>query len=52
MVRLRNLLHKKVLFRNCLFAGICYGFEVMRVQESPNTPFTILFEHFSEGNVL
>ena len=31
------------------FVGICYGFQVLRVCESPNIPFTILFERFSEG---
>lgn len=31
------------------FSGICYGFQVMTVNESPNTPFTILYERFEKG---
>jgi len=31
------------------FSDICYGFEVMEVRESPNTPFTILRTRFKEG---
>ena len=31
------------------FAGICYGFEVLRICESPNIPFTILFQRFQKG---
>lgn len=30
--------------------GICYGFEVMRISESPNIPFTCIFERFKKGN--
>ena len=33
----------------CFFKGICYGFEVMRVHESPNTPFNVLFTRFPQG---
>ncbi len=33
----------------CSVLGICYGFEVMRVVESPNTAFVVLFERFKEG---
>ena len=36
----------------CMFVyytGICYGFQVMRVVESPNTPFTVLYTRFVEG---
>ena len=29
--------------------GICYGFQLMRVVESPNTPFTVLYSRFVEG---
>lgn len=29
--------------------GICYGFQVLHVCESPNIPFTILFERFEKG---
>lgn len=35
---------------NC-YAGVCYGFQVMRVSESPNTPFAVLFERFKQGTV-
>lgn len=28
---------------------MCYGFQVMTVNESPNTPFTILYEQFEKG---
>ena len=31
------------------FTGICYGFQAMRLHESPNTPFTILYERSQEG---
>ena len=33
-----------------LLTGICYGFQVMRFLESPNTPFTIIYERFPEGS--
>ena len=29
--------------------GVCYGFKVMTVTESPNTAFTVLFEHLRKG---
>ena len=29
--------------------GICYGFQVMESQESPNIPFTIFMTRFPEG---
>lgn len=29
--------------------GVCYGFEVMRISESPNTPFTCIYERFKKG---
>ena len=32
-----------------MVTGICYGFEVMRAAESPNTPFTVLYERFETG---
>lgn len=32
-------------------SGICYGFEAMRLHESPNTPFSILYERFPEGKL-
>lgn len=46
-----------VVWLNCLFtsmynAGICYGFKVMRVRESPNTAFTLLLERFHTGRSL
>ena len=33
-----------------IFIGVCYGFEVMRISESPNIPFTCIFERFKKGN--
>ena len=38
-------------FEDKLFmvTGICYGFQAMRFLESPNTPFTIIYERFPEG---
>ena len=33
----------------CNALGICYGFEAMRLHESPNTPFSIVYERFPEG---
>ena len=38
-----------VLWLENLCAGTCYGFQVMRMHESPNTPFTVLYERFKEG---
>lgn len=35
-----------------LHVGICYGFQVLRVCESPNIPFTILYERFTEGIII
>lgn len=32
--------------------GICYGFQVLRVCESPNIPFTLLYERFTEGIII
>ena len=32
-----------------MVTGICYGFEVMQAAESPNTPFTVLYERFETG---
>ena len=32
-----------------VYIGVCYGFEVMQVAESPNTPFTVLHSRFKEG---
>ena len=32
-----------------LYTGICYGFEVMRFAESPNVPFTVIYERFPTG---
>lgn len=31
--------------------GICYGFQAMRLRESPNVPFTLLYERYMTGNV-
>ena len=41
-------------YTNCYMArkscaGTCYGFQVMRMHESPNIPFTVLYERFKEG---
>lgn len=32
-----------------LHIGVCYGFQVLRVAESPNAPFTILFSRFNQS---
>lgn len=32
-----------------VYAGICYGFKMMRLVESPNTAFTVLYTRFVEG---
>ena len=40
-----------MLLATSTFIGICYGFEVMRISESPNIPFTCIFERFKKGNV-
>ena len=32
---------------NYLVIGICYGFQVMRIHESPSVPFTVLYTRFS-----
>lgn len=29
--------------------GVCYGFQTMRIRESPNTAFTVLFERFESA---
>ena len=34
-----------------LTLGVCYGFQIMRVTESPNTAFTILYTRFLEGKL-
>ena len=34
-----------------IYTGICYGFEVMRVAESPNTAFTLLYTRFKVGEL-
>ena len=33
----------------CPCIGICYGFQVMRYHESPNTPFTVIYTRFVKG---
>ena len=33
-------------------SGVCYGFEVMRVSESPNTAFTLLYSRFQHGTYI
>ena len=33
-------------------AGICYGFEVMRVHESPNIPFTVMYTRLLDGKCM
>ena len=38
----RDLLTDSFLYRtSSSCAGICYGFQAMRLRESPNTPFTL-----------
>ena len=32
------------------YVGICYGFEVMRFAESPDVPFTVIYERFPTGD--
>ena len=32
------------------YLGICFGFQVMRLQESPNVPFSTLYTRFLHGN--
>ena len=32
--------------------GICYGFQVLQVCESPNVPFTVLLERTEKGTDL
>ena len=45
-----NYIHNNhKIINDCLFQGICYGFETMKVSESPNTAFTILFTRFRKG---
>ena len=31
------------------YTGICYGFKVMRFAESPDVPFTVIYERFPTG---
>lgn len=38
-----------VIYHNVMYIGVCYGFKIMTVTESPNTAFTVLFEHFRKG---
>lgn len=33
-------------------SGVCYGFQTMRLRESPNTAFTVLFERFKTGTTI
>ncbi len=43
--------HKSLQFilSNINCTGICYGFEAMKLHESPNTPFSIIYERFPVG---
>ena len=34
------------------FVGVCYGFQVMRQNESPEVPFTLLMTRFKQGESL
>lgn len=34
-----------------IFIGISYGFQVMRVHESPNVPFSVMYSRFPQGTV-
>ena len=39
----------KIIMIVCCSLGICYGFQTMRICESPDTPFTQLYSRFETG---
>ena len=43
------IVYRFSFFNSQLTTGICYGFQVMRVHESPNTPFSVLYERFEQS---
>ena len=45
----QNLLMLRIKSWYSWFTGVCYRFEVMRVTESPNIAFTLLYTRFQEG---
>lgn len=41
--------YRQSMKTNAYLLGICYGFQVMDKEESPNVPFTIFRRRFNRG---